>query len=327
MAFLAGDQSSIFKIYPMKKYLILSFLCGLFVQSSLLAQDHAPIIIQTDHSELVYTVGENGRLYQSYVGQRLSQSAVSEIVHPERHEAYITGGMDDPGDPAIRMVHADGNPSLELVYADQTVNKQDDNVTETIIHLKDPQYPVEVDLHYMTFAKEDIIKEWVEIVHHEKKPVVLTNFASSMLHFDAAHYWLTQFHGDWAQEMRMQESELTSGIKIVDSKLGTRANIYQTPVFFLSLDQPSDETHGDLIAGTLAWTGNFQLLFQIDHQNSLRVVSGMNPYASEYHLQPDERFVTPAFIFTLAIRAKARPAVTSMPGPGNMASSTVPNRA
>ena len=84
------------------------------------------------------------------------------------------------------------------------------------------------------------------------------NYASSMLHFDAEKYWLTQFHGDWAEEMKMQESELTSGIKILDTKLGTRAHMYQTPVFFLSLNEKSDENNGELIAGTLGWSGNFQ---------------------------------------------------------------------
>ena len=301
----------------MKKYLILSLLNIMFIQTFLMAQDHAPIIIQTDHTTLAFSVGENGRLYQSYFGERISANAIADMVNPDRHEAYITGGMDDPGEPAIRMVHNDGNPSLELLYANHTVNKQDDNVTETVIHLKDPKYPVEVDLHFMAYAKQDIMKEWSEIVHHEKKPVTLTNFASSMLHFDAAHYWLTQFHGDWAKEMQMQESELTSGIKIVDTKLGTRANIYQTPVFFLSKDKPSDETHGDLIAGTLAWTGNFQLLFEVDHLNSLRVVSGMNPYASEYRLNPGERFTTPAFIFTYSHQGKGQPAAIFIPGPGN----------
>ena len=283
---------------------LLIMLCGLSVVR---AQDHKQIVIQTDHTELVYTVGDNGRLYQSYIGERLQAGSAAEIENPERHEAYIGGGMDDPGTPAIRMIHADGNPSLNLVYVDHSVKKGDDpDVTETIINLKDPQYPVTVSLHFKTFAKEDIIKEWSEIEHHEKKAVTLTNFASSMLHFDAPHYWLTQFHGDWAKEMRMQQSELTSGIKIIDSKLGTRANIYQTPVFFLSLGQQSTETHGHLIAGTLAWTGSFQLLFQVDHLNSLRVVSGMNPYASEYKLKPGELFKTPAFIFTYSNDGKGQ---------------------
>jgi len=96
----------------------------------------------------------------------------------------------------------------------------------------------------------------------------------------------------------MQESELTSGIKIIDSKLGTRAHMYQSPNFFLSLNNPSDENKGELIAGTLGWSGNFQLLFELDEKNSLRIIPGINPFASEYSLAPGKTFVTPSFFFT-----------------------------
>ncbi|HEX8504885.1 MAG TPA: alpha-galactosidase, partial [Hymenobacter sp.] len=127
---------------------------------------------------------------------------------------------------------------------------------------------------------------------------------SSMLHFEAPHYWLTQYHGDWAEEMRPQEAELTSGIKVIDSKLGTRAHMYQAPHFLLALGKQATETEGELIAGTLAWSGNFRLAFELDEHNALRVVSGMNPFASEYQLAPNKTFVTPAFIFTYSHQGK-----------------------
>ncbi len=65
---------------------------------------------------------------------------------------------------------------------------------------------------------------------------MLTAYASSMLHFNADEYWLTQFHGDWAREVNMVEEKLTNGIKTIESKLGTRTNFYQTQTFFLSLE-------------------------------------------------------------------------------------------
>ncbi|MFT4092699.1 MAG: alpha-galactosidase [Niabella sp.] len=66
------------------------------------------------------------------------------------------------------------------------------------------------------------------------------------------------------------------------------------------IDQPAQENSGDLVAGTLAWSGNWQFLFEIDEFNSLRVISGMNPYASTYTLLPNKIFETPEFIFTFS---------------------------
>ena len=41
--------------------------------------------------------------------------------------------------------------------------------TETIIRLRDDQYPVDVTLYYIAYPKEDVIKTWSEISHQEKK--------------------------------------------------------------------------------------------------------------------------------------------------------------
>jgi alpha-galactosidase len=263
------------------------------------------ISVRTLNTDLVYKVnGRDGRLYQSYLGPKLDNFANLNQKRDAGHLAYPTFGTDNLFEPAIRMTHNDGNPSLELKYVSHSIEKPDANITITHILLKDSEYPVEVTLHIKSFSAEDVIEQWVEIVQKEPKPLTIYNYASSMLHFDAGKYWLTQFHGDWAKEMKMQESELTSGIKILDSKLGTRAHIYQTPVFFLSLNEKSDENNGELIAGTLGWSGNFRFLFELDEKGSLRIVSGINPFASEYSIQPGQIFKTPSFIFTFSSHGK-----------------------
>ncbi|HKO80119.1 MAG TPA: glycoside hydrolase family 36 N-terminal domain-containing protein, partial [Chitinophagaceae bacterium] len=285
----------------MKKCLLV--VAVLFLSLSLLAQPVKPIIVETSNSILVLTVGDNKRLLQTYLGKKLTASTIEQLKGGR--EAYLTAGMDNQLEPAIRMVHNDGNPSLELLYDSYTV-ADSTNVSHTAITLKDPVYPVEVILHYTSYYNEDVIKAWTEIRHHEKKPVLVTQYASSMLHFTADKYWLTQFHGDWAREVNMVEEKLTNGIKIIESKLGSRTNFYNTQTFFVSLNDQSTETEGELIAGTLAWTGNFNYTFEVDQRNGLRIISGINPYASEYQLQPGETFTTPEFIFTFSANGKGK---------------------
>ncbi|MFA6276692.1 MAG: glycoside hydrolase family 36 N-terminal domain-containing protein, partial [Pedobacter sp.] len=277
--------------------------CIFIILTSLksLAQEVTTIKISGKDTELIYKVGNNKRIYQSYFGVKLSDDSYSD----KRFEAYPAGGMEFEFEPAIRAVHADGNPSLELRYVKHKVLKKADNSIETDIFLIDQVYNTEVTLHYLAYAEQNVFKSWVTIKNAEKKDIVLTNYASSMLHFNADKYFLTQFHGDWAKEMTMQEQELTSGIKIIDSKLGTRANKYQAPHFFLTTgNKPSTEDTGELIAGTLAWTGNFKFSFEIDNRNNLHIATGINNYASEYHLKPNEIFETPAFIFTYSNSGK-----------------------
>ena len=289
----------------MLKFCASLWLFLFLIQFTAVAQSPAPIAIETEHVSLVLTVGDNHKLYQTYLGPKLVGAADHRLLL-NRHEAYVPAGTDNLFEPALRIIHPDGNPSLALEFADVQTSKTGDDITTTTVRLRDPKYPVEVQLHFTAYNKEDVIKTWTEIVHRENKPVVLASYASAMLHFDARQYWLSQFHGDWAEEAKQEDSRLTSGIKIIDTKLGTRAGWYQTPSFFLALDKPADETSGEVLAGTLAWTGNFRLAFEVDNQQSLRVLAGINPYASEYTLPANQPFVTPEFIFTYSVVGKGQ---------------------
>ena len=280
------------------------FFIIFFCVHHLMAQTDSIISIQTQKNELVYLVAKNSKVNQLYFGEKLKNNAEFNINRNAQHEMYIPFGGSDLFESAIRTTHNDGNPSLELKYVKHEVTKLDNNVTETVIQLKDMQYPFEVKVHFKAYFAEDVIEQWTEIVHHEKNPVTLFLFSSSMLHLDAKEYWLTQFHSDWAKEMRFEENKLTSGIKVIDSKLGTRADVYQTPFFMIGLNKQADENSGEVVAGTLSWTGNFKFTFEIDNNNSLRVISGINPYASEYKLIPGKVFKTPAFVFTYSKSGK-----------------------
>ena len=187
-----------------------------------------------------------------------------------------------------------------LKYVSVEKHEIDANVTETVVALRDEVYPVEVKLHYMAFHRENIIKAWSEIRHREKKPVRMFRFASSMLYLEAPRYFLTEFSSDWAKEVRMSSQELQFGKKILDTKLGSRAAMHVQPFFQLGIGQEVSENHGKVLVGTIGWTGNFRFTFEVDNLGNLRVISGINPYASDYELQPGEWFKTPEFIFTLS---------------------------
>ncbi|RZL50111.1 MAG: alpha-galactosidase [Pedobacter sp.] len=273
----------------------------LFSYVNLFSQDQNTIKISSNDTELIFKVGNNKRLYQSYLGTKLNDQSYPD----KRVEAYPTAGMNFEFEPAVRMVHTDGNPSLELKYQNHSSINNADGSVQTAIFLIDEVYKTEVTLYFLSFPLQNVFKTWVSIKNTEKKEVLLTNYASSMLHFNASKYWLTQFNGEWAEEMKMQEQALTGGIKIIDSKLGVRANKFQAPHFMLATgNSPATEDSGELIAGSLAWSGNFKLSFEIDNNRILHVASGINNYASDYHLKSGETFTTPAFIFTYSNKGK-----------------------
>ena len=87
-----------------------------------------------------------------------------------------------------------------------------------------------------------------------------------MLHFSRPAYYLTEFSGDWIYEATMSTTPLNFGKKVLDTKLGARANMFTPPMFILSLDKESSENEGEVILGTLGWTGNFRFTFEVDNK-------------------------------------------------------------
>ena len=283
------------------KAFLLFFLLSSF--SLLQASDKPLIKIETERTSLIYQVADNGRLYQKYLGKKLHHDSDIQYL-PQGTEAYLTHGMEDYFEPAIHIRHNDYNSSLLLKYVDHSSNNTGNGINETVITLKDDKYPVTVKLHYVAYDKENIIRTFTEISHEEKKPVILSKYASSMIHLNSSKYFLTEFSGDWAHEANVTERELAFGKKVIDTKLGARANMFVSPFFQLSLDNPSQENAGEVLVGTIGWTGNFRFTFEVDNKNELRIISGINPYDSEYSLPAKEVFRTPDFYFTYSTQGK-----------------------
>lgn len=273
--------------------------------------DREIIRISTDNTDLVFEVGPNNRLYQTYLGPKLKHESdlrnlswnqyagTDGAVTTRGWEAYSTSGNEDFFEPALGITHSDGNMTTYLYYVSSAQKGYPDrSITE--IKLRDDKYPVEVTLHYVAFPAENVIKTWTEISHQEKKPVTLSNYASAMLYFNRPDYWLTEFSSDWAREAQMSSQQLQLGKKVIDTKLGSRAAMHTHPFFELGLDGPVKEYSGEVLMGTLGWTGNFRFTFEIDNVGNLRVLPGINPFASNYELKAGELFTTPEFIFTIS---------------------------
>ena len=266
------------------------------------------IRITTDDTELAFEVGPDRRLYQTYFGpsllseedlKNLSWNRPAGTGSTGALEVYSTSGNEDYFEPALGVTHGNGNMTTYLYYEGSSVENIDGG-THTRINMRDDRYPLSVTLNYVAYPKENVIKTWTEISHREKKPVSLFRYASAMLYLNASEYWLTEFSGDWAKEVRMSQEQLRFGKKILDTKLGSRAAMHVSPFFEIGLDGPVREHSGEVLMGTIGWTGNFRFTFEIDNVGNLRVLPGINPYASTYELKAGETFTTPEFIFTLS---------------------------
>ncbi|USJ36732.2 alpha-galactosidase [Dyadobacter fanqingshengii] len=285
------------------------------IGTSSFAQNAPTIIpIETRQNVLVLQTDKENHLGITYFGKKLSQAAEYKLIPSQSRQrdgnagiynsAYTPAGTWNVSEPALQLTHGDGNKSLDLVYVSHNKAKENDNVSVTSIVLKDPVYAVEVTLFYKTYFQENVVEQWSVIKSEEKKPITLEKYASANLYFIAKDYYLTHYNGTWAKEMNPEEELLTAGIRVLDSKLGTRANLYQPPTFSLSFDKPATENEGKVLLATLAWSGNFKMEFEVDSYHNLRLIAGINPYSSEYPLASKQEFKTPSFIYTFSENGK-----------------------
>ncbi|KAA6303577.1 MAG: Alpha-galactosidase [Candidatus Ordinivivax streblomastigis] len=259
---------------------------------------------------LTLTVDKKNNLLQQYFGQQAGLESVFRNGE-QKEQAYPTIQSNSRftywGEPALHVVHADGHTSSQLKYVNHETTNTDDNVTITVIHLKDDTYPFFVDLFYQTYKKENVMEQWSEIRHQEPQAVVVKEAASSALTLHARGYWLTQFTGDWANEFQIDEYPLTVGSKVLENKWGITSSNGRQQHFMISMgNKEPSETEGEVLAGSLAWSGNYRLQFEVATSGQLTVLSGMNPWSADYTLPAGKTYRTPALIYTYSTQGKGQ---------------------
>ncbi len=254
------------------------------------------INIATKDIQLVYKVDKNNKLRQCYFGETMFTNVADVLM--TKHDAFPTFGTSYVNEPALRAVHADGNTSTELVYVSHKSEQKEGGIVYTEIALRDAYFPFDVTLCFNAYTQENVLEAWTIVRHDEKKPVMLYNYASSHLFFQESKYYLTQFYGEWADEMHMTEVQLTRGKKVLESKLGVRSNQHAHACFFVGLDAPAQEDAGRVLGGTLAWPGSWNLTFDVDNLDNLHVICGINSFAGQYELAKGERFETPKMLYS-----------------------------
>lgn len=297
--------------------LIATVLCFLNPVLGLEAQSvkNQIISIETVNTEIIISVRDK-RAYFEYYGKRfhgeevmLNINHITETRGAENNiillsQLYPSNGFGNVGESAIKVTHADGNLTTDLLFHSYEKNKISDNLISHEIVLKDGFYNFYVKLKFDAYQAEDVITQSAEIWHTESAELPLSQFYSSFLEFTNDDYFLTYFYGSWSKEMVPQTEKLTRGIKSLETKRGVRTTQTINPYVILSKNKEAEEFTGECFGLSLAWSGNFKLLFEVDDKKTLNVLGGINPHDSEIMLKANEPFKTPEAVWTYSATGK-----------------------
>lgn len=268
---------------------------AMLLAGSLLAQT---LCVSTPRTSLVLSAPEGGTLKCLYYGNKLAAGDVKNLETVETgHDAYPAYGMACPTETAIAVKHADGNLSLQLEVVG-TQESSEGDARLTVVKLKDKIYPFYVDVCYRAWQDADVIETWTEIRHGEKKPVLLTQFASGYLPVRRGEVWLSSLYGSWANEGRLCQEALVPGMKVIKNKDGVRNSHTDHAEVMFSLDGHPQENSGSVIGAALCYSGNYKLRIETHDDEYHHFFAGINEENSAYNLAKDELFRTPELALT-----------------------------
>ncbi|MBE6412388.1 MAG: alpha-galactosidase [Opitutales bacterium] len=260
--------------------------------------------VSTNDTSMIFSYTKNKTPHFEYYGKKISNPkdfiglrTLTPSEMGEENPLYSARGGKNYIEPALSVIHFDGDLNTELRFVDVKKSTSDNgNIETTTISLKDTKYNFLVDLIYTAHKKENVITQRAEITNNEDGDITLQNFASSYVSLRAKKYFLTHINGQWAYEANVSEDELTRGTKSIVSRKLVRTTLSENPAFMLALNTPRNERLGEVIAGALVWNGNYKIDFDYDDFMQLNIISGIAP--TNYKLKKGEKFITPEMVLT-----------------------------
>ena len=161
----------------------------------------------------------------------------------------------------------------------------------------DKKYPdILLRLNYTVFEECNVIARNAELVNNGESDVFIRKFMSFMFDMPRADYTMLTLDGGWAKEAHIHERPVSYGILVNDSTTGDSSNRHN-PAFMLKALGAGEE-HGEAYGFNLIYSGNHYSAVEMGNHDTLRVMSGINPYCFLWKLKKDESFVTPQAVMS-----------------------------
>ena len=285
-----------------------TFSCLAVLAASLLAAAQSPTfdntgkVFRLDGGNVSYVFGVNprGELQQLYWGGRLAASDHFGPAAPMREAAsfdssYTTTPQEYSGwgaglfvEPALKATFANGNRDLVLHYDSHETTPHGFNIV-----LKDIRSYVFVTLHYEMDPASGILARWATIENREPQSITIEQAAAAAWALPPAHYSLNYLTGRWAGEWTLTQETLHPGERVLESRRGSTG--HQANPWFAIQAGDSDENHGEVWFGALAWSGSWRITVEQDQLDAIRITGGFNPFDFGYVLHTGQSLETPVF--------------------------------
>ncbi|MCO7124711.1 alpha-galactosidase [Sporolactobacillus shoreicorticis] len=286
-------------------------------------QQHHLFHLQTNETSFVLQLLNTKHVAVVYWGKKLNTSSLSYIVNDIKRASYLSDtdlikdfkleqipqifpsfGNTDMRTPAFEFDYEDGSRITDLRYKKHSIKKGKKKIkglptvlaseleVETLeLSLVDQVKNNEVILSFSVFENYNTITESVRVVNHDQNKLYINRLMSANIDFLDDHFDFLHLSGAWGRECHVVRRKMEQGVQSVDSKRGASGH-GQNP-FVALLDPAADETHGDVYALSLVYSGNFLAGVEEDMHQNARFQIGINPFDFRWTLNQGETFYAP----------------------------------
>ncbi len=283
-----------------KTFLIFgAVLMSLYAQ----AKDYS---LSTPNTTIILSANEGGVLNFRYYGSRTDVEDIRNAGRMLKYEAYPAFGTHCDRPFAALVKQHDGDNAM-CMQVEKVEESDAEGIKRLSFHLRDKAHPtLLVKVNYSAYSDCDIVKMNTEYINEGKKPVVLQKYMSAVLPIQSDNCVLLHLDGSDKNECNEHIVPLTNGVHTISSQAGSKVARNCNASFMLGLDGRLEETGCPVVAGTLAWMGNFHFEFHNTYSAAVPTLfmGGINPAASDYTLAGKRSLTTPEMVFTYAADGK-----------------------
>ena len=169
-----------------------------------------------------------------------------------------------------------------------------------VVWLKDDLHKAKVGLFYTVFEDLPVILRHAEIMNEGDQSFVLDRAYSFCVDMPDKNWESVTLPGAHLRERFVERTKLSHGTFLVESKRGVSSG--QMNPFMALVRKNTDENQGEAFGFNFVYSGDFVLKAQIEQNEELRVVGGINDYDFSWELNPDEKFTTPEIVMVYSDR-------------------------
>ncbi len=248
-----------------------------------------------------FELAEEGFPVHLYWGTPLRSAIDLPCVHDIHH--YRFHGIERTGyfnkeftvfggkffdESALKISYPDGNRASFFRFSG---SKQENDTL--YLEFKEENHPIVVTLVYR--LSETLLERYFTITNNGTQDVELENFESAVWQMSGKNteWRATHLYGHWGKEAMIARQMLSPGKFVIESRTGLTGP-FHVPFFALD-DGSATELNGDVYFGTILWSGNWKIQFEVNPFGNTAVLGGINNFDSRISLHPGETFETPTF--------------------------------